>query len=177
MRFSATLLYCLSFGVAVTFALPTLVSRSYDLAERNTGLDLEEFIDEVSARAPMEWSRDLEFQERQLEDDFLYSRAPLPKSTKKAIGEALDVIAGRTLAFTWGVSYSKAHDSNTSQLGGYKPGGRRDSQGAQLYWVGIFTANSRTKDISGSALIEASFATEPDTATAVAALRTALQNA
>ncbi|KAJ2929862.1 hypothetical protein H1R20_g7236, partial [Candolleomyces eurysporus] len=175
MRFAATLLYCLSFGAVVTFALPTLVSRSYDLAERSAGSDLEGIIDEVSARAPTELGFDLEFQERQLEDSFLYSRAPLAKKTKKKLEEALDVMEAETVSWSWGAQWDKGHGGNTSQLQGYKPGSRRDTQGSLLFWVGLF--NTAGKEITGSPLIQANFATEPDTATAVAALRAALQNA
>ncbi|RXW15881.1 hypothetical protein EST38_g9974 [Candolleomyces aberdarensis] len=174
MRFTATLLYCLSLGAAVTFALPTLVSRSDDLAERNAALELEGAIDEVSARAPMELGLDMEFQERQLEDSFLYPRN-LPKKTKTAMGEALDVVEGETVSWSWLTSWEKAHGANTGKLQGYKPGSRRDSQGAKLYWVGLF--KTAGKEIIAPPLIQASSAKEPTTAEAVAALRTALQNA
>ncbi|RXW15880.1 hypothetical protein EST38_g9975 [Candolleomyces aberdarensis] len=175
MRFAATLLYCLSFGAAVTFALPTLVSRSYDLAERNAGLDFEGATDQVSSRAPMESALDFEPQERQLEDSFLYPRAPLSKSMKKDIEEALDVMAGETITWAWEATWQKAHGAKTSKLNGYKPGSRRDSQDDLLYWVGMFTVSN--KNIGGSAWIQASFTTEPSTADAVAALKTALQSA
>ncbi|RXW17717.1 hypothetical protein EST38_g8125 [Candolleomyces aberdarensis] len=175
MRFAATLLYCLSFGAAVTFALPTLVSRSYDLTERDAALDLEGVFDEVSSRAPMELSLDMEFQERQLDDSFLYPRAPLPKKTKTAIEEALNVMAGETVAWTWQANWNKGHGARTSKLNGFKPGSRRDSKGGRLYWVGIFTVSN--KDIGGPAWVQASFATEPSTTDAVTALRAALQKA
>ncbi|KAJ2916272.1 hypothetical protein MD484_g4150, partial [Candolleomyces efflorescens] len=100
---------------------------------------------------------------------------PLSKKEKTAIGDALDIIATRDVSWTWDANWKAGHNSNTSQLGGYKPGSRQDSKDPKLYWVGIFT--SKNKSIEPPPLITASFAAVPTTAQAVAALRTALENA
>ncbi|KAI6144459.1 hypothetical protein BKA82DRAFT_1004024 [Pisolithus tinctorius] len=97
------------------------------------------------------------------------------KATKKKIAAALDVMEDQEIAFVWNSSYSAVHNAKTSQLGGLKPGSRRDSAAPNLYWVAMF--ESKNKQIIPPPLIQASFATEPDTATAVAGLRVALENA
>jgi hypothetical protein len=110
----------------------------------------------------------------------LYSHPPpttnhiLPKQNaqRTQISAALDVLETKTLGFNWDIQWGGAHDSGTSQLGGLKPGSRRDSAAPNLYWVGIFSVNN--KKIVHPPFIQASFAAEPDTATAVAGLRQAL---
>ncbi|KAI6021037.1 hypothetical protein EDC04DRAFT_2901592 [Pisolithus marmoratus] len=96
-------------------------------------------------------------------------------ATKKRIAAALDVMEDREITFVWSSSYGAVHNANTSQLGGLKPGSRRDSASPNLYWVAMF--ESKGKQIIPPPLIEASFATEPNTPTAVAKLREVLQAA
>jgi hypothetical protein len=91
---------------------------------------------------------------------------------KKQITAALNVLANKTLYFDWTTQWVSVHDGNTSQLGGLKPGCRQDSANPKLYWVGIFTVSN--KRIVPPPLIQASFATVPNTATAIAELRKAL---
>jgi len=52
---------------------------------------------------------------------------PLSNAQKKLIAAALDVLATKTLYFDWTTQWVSVHDGNTSQLGGLKPGCRRDS--------------------------------------------------
>lgn len=106
------------------------------------------------------------------------SPATLPymnSKQKKQIARALDVMATRTIAFTWEANYTAAHDAKTSDLGGLKPGSRQDSDPPNHYWVGMFKSSS--KKTTPPPLIEASFQEVPDTATAVAGLRAALEAA
>lgn len=88
----------------------------------------------------------------------------------------LDKLEDRQVSFTWDVKWSRAHDANTSQLDGYKPGSRMDSTDPPEYHVGLFETSS--KQIKGSPVIQASFAAEPESvAVVVAALREALAEA
>lgn len=106
------------------------------------------------------------------------SPATLPgmnRRQKERIGRALDVMATRTITFTWEANYTAAHNAKTSDLGGLKPGSRQDSAPPNLYWVAMFESNS--KRIIPPPLIAASFQNVPDTATAVAGLRVALEAA
>ncbi|RDX54308.1 hypothetical protein OH76DRAFT_1326190, partial [Lentinus brumalis] len=88
---------------------------------------------------------------------------------KKRCRAALDILETKQLQFDWGPNWASVHDGNTSQLGGLKPGSRRDSAAPKHYWVGLF--NSRDKRLIAPPLVEASFANPPTTAEAVEALR------
>ncbi|KAI5999059.1 hypothetical protein EDD15DRAFT_2363076 [Pisolithus albus] len=98
---------------------------------------------------------------------------PLNSRQKQRIRQALDVMATRTITFTWEKNYAAAHNAKTSELGGVKPGSRRDSAPPHFYWVAMFESGS--KRIILPPLIAASFPSEPNTATAVAGLRAALE--
>lgn len=88
----------------------------------------------------------------------------------------LDQLEGHEVSFTWGVNWAKAHNANTSKLGGFKPGSRIDSGEHPQYYVGLFESGG--KQIKGSPVIQASFASEPDSIDViVAALRAALDAA
>ncbi|KZT63288.1 hypothetical protein DAEQUDRAFT_770742 [Daedalea quercina L-15889] len=131
---------------------------------------------EMLARA-IEESEDLylrDLEEREYEEQMLWARG-MANSEKKKIEAALDVMAGRDLGFTWGSNWQKAHNANTSQLGGYKPGSRKDSAAPHKYHVGIFSAAN--KNIQGKPLVEAEFSKEPTSKQAVDALVSALNKA
>jgi len=101
------------------------------------------------------------------------AKTVMNKKMEKEISDALDVMATRDITFVWDTGYSAVHNALTSQLGGLKPGSRRDTFEPKLYWVGLF--ESKNKRIIKSPLIQASFATAPDVATTVAELRKALK--
>ncbi|KAJ2916259.1 hypothetical protein MD484_g4148, partial [Candolleomyces efflorescens] len=96
----------------------------------------------------------------------------LSKKKKEAIGDALDTMDGRQVDWTWGPNWTAAHNSNTSQLGGYKPASRQDSTDPGHYWVAMFPSNN--KSIKPPPSVQAEFATEPTTAQAVAGMRDVL---
>lgn len=82
---------------------------------------------------------------------------------------------GREIGFTWGANWAKAHNANTSQLGGLKPGSRQDSADPKHYHVGMFAAAN--KNIQGAPIIQASFDHAPTSAEAIEALEAALEHA
>ncbi|KAI6006886.1 hypothetical protein EDD15DRAFT_2153042, partial [Pisolithus albus] len=96
------------------------------------------------------------------------------KQWKQWIESILNEMERRTLTFVWGLNYMKGQGCRTSQLGGLKAGSRRESTGYRRYWVGVFQSNGN-KIKYPPPLVEACFATEPDTATAVAGLRQQLR--
>jgi hypothetical protein len=77
---------------------------------------------------------------------YLYTQA----STKERLLSALTSLQSRTLSFTWDVSWKEVHNSNTSQLGGFKPSSRRDSSGARLYVVAIFSSSKKEMSNNGA---------------------------
>lgn len=82
----------------------------------------------------------------------------------------------RDVSFTWDSKWSKAHNANTSQLDGYKPGSRIDSTEPHAYHVGLFKV--KNKQIVGDPVIQVSFSTDPESiGIVVAALRQALNAA
>ncbi|KAI0697877.1 hypothetical protein BC835DRAFT_1413385 [Cytidiella melzeri] len=95
--------------------------------------------------------------------------ASITPADKARCRAALDVLATRNLYFEWSPNWSSVHDGNTSQLEGLKPGSRRDSAGARLYWVGLLNVSG--KRVQPPAVVQASFANPPSSAEAIAALR------
>ncbi|KAL1747316.1 hypothetical protein HDZ31DRAFT_32183, partial [Schizophyllum fasciatum] len=90
---------------------------------------------------------------------------------KQACRSAISVIESKTIYFDWGVSWAVVHGATTSQLGGLKPGCRKDSKGSS-YHVGLF--NSRNKQIIPPPLVEAAFDHSPTTKEVCDALRAAV---
>ena len=88
----------------------------------------------------------------------------------------LDKLEGRSVSFFWEANWKGGHNSNTSQLGGYKPGSRMDSTSPPQYHVGLFETSG--KQIKGSPIIQASFDEEPTSMEEILpALRKALSEA